>query len=80
VGIVSGGAAQFAAEARERGCEAFVTGETSHEAFHPALEAGINVFFAGHYSSETAGVKALARRLQDLFGIECFFISTDTGY
>jgi dinuclear metal center YbgI/SA1388 family protein len=79
VGIVSGGAAEFAVEAKERGCDALVTGETSHSAFHPAVEAGINVFFAGHYASETIGVKALARHLRDVFGIECGFIPTPTG-
>lgn len=79
IGIVSGGAAEFAVEASERGCDALVTGETSHAAHHPAVEAGINVFFAGHYASETVGVKALARHLRDRFGIECRFIPTPTG-
>ena len=80
VGIVSGAAADFAAEAKELGCDALVTGETSHTAYHLALEAGINVFFAGHYASETVGVKALARHLQRRFGIDCRFVSAPTGY
>ncbi len=80
IGIVSGGAADFAAEAKELGCEAFVTGETSHTAYHLAREAGINVMYAGHYASETVGVKALARHLRAKMSLECKFISAPTGY
>jgi dinuclear metal center YbgI/SA1388 family protein len=80
VGIVSGGAAEFAAEAKENGCDALVTGETSHSAYHLAKEAGINVFYAGHYATETVGVKALARHIRRRFGIDCRFVSAPTGY
>lgn len=80
IGVVSGGAAEFAAEAKEAGCDALVTGETSHTAYHAAVEAGINVFFAGHYASETVGVKALARHIRRRFGVDCRFVSAPTGY
>jgi dinuclear metal center YbgI/SA1388 family protein len=80
VGIVSGKAAEYAAEAKDLGCDAFITGETSHTAYHPAKEARINVFFAGHYASETVGVKALARHLGQRFSLDCRFISAPTGY
>jgi len=80
VGIVSGGAAEFAVEAKALGCDAFVTGETSHSAYHPAKETGINVIYAGHYASETVGVKALARHLERKFGIECRFLPAPTGF
>jgi len=80
IGIVSGGAAVFAAEARDLGCDALITGETSHTAYHMAKEARINVFFAGHYASETVGVKALSRHLRDAFDLDCRFIAGPTGY
>ena len=80
VGIVSGEAADFAAEAKELGCEAFVTGETSHTAYHLAREARINVMYAGHYASETVGVKALARHLRTKMSLDCKFISAPTGF
>lgn len=80
VGIVSGGAAGFAPDAKALGCDALITGETSHSAYHPAVEARINVFFAGHYASETVGVKALARQLRRRFGIDCRFVPAPTGY
>jgi dinuclear metal center YbgI/SA1388 family protein len=80
IGIVSGGAAVFAAEAKDLGCDALITGETSHTAYHMAKEARINVFFAGHYASETVGVKALARHLRDVFHLDCRFIAAPTGF
>jgi dinuclear metal center YbgI/SA1388 family protein len=80
VGIVSGGAAEYAVEAKTLGCDAFITGETSHSAYHPAKEARINVIYAGHYASETVGVKALARHLGRKFGIDCRFIPAPTGF
>jgi dinuclear metal center YbgI/SA1388 family protein len=80
VGIVSGGAAEFAVEAKALGCEAFITGETSHSAYHAMKETGINVIYAGHYASETVGVKALARHLERKFGLECRFLPAPTGF
>ncbi len=80
IAIVSGGAAELAPEAKERGCDTFITGETSHVGYHLAKEAGINVIYAGHYASETVGVRALGRHLQRKFALTCKFISDPTGF
>lgn len=80
IGVISGGAADYAAAAKELGCDAFVTGETSHVAYSLAKEAGIHVIYAGHYASETVGVKALARHLKSRFDIETRFVPAPTGY
>ncbi|MEJ2721531.1 MAG: Nif3-like dinuclear metal center hexameric protein [bacterium] len=80
VGIVSGAASEFAAEARDLGCQAFLTGETSHIAYHVAKEARINVVYAGHYATEAVGVKALADHLRRRFTLECRFVAAPTGY
>ena len=80
IGVISGGAADFAATAKELGCDAFVTGETSHVAFNLAKEAGIHVIYSGHYASETVGVKALARHLKSRFDLETRYIPAPTGY
>lgn len=80
VAVCSGGAAALTAEAKDRGCDTFVTGETSHVAYHIAKEAKINVIYAGHYASETVGVKALGRHLTKRFGLVCRFINAPTGY
>ena len=79
VAIVSGGAAGQAGEAAALGADTFVTGETSHSHFYAALDHGLNVIFAGHYASETVGLKALGRHLNGRFGLETVFIDLPTG-
>jgi putative NIF3 family GTP cyclohydrolase 1 type 2 len=64
LGIVSGGAAGDVVAAAEAGLDAFLTGEPSTPFAEP-FERGINALFAGHYMTETVGVKLLARELRD---------------
>jgi len=45
------------------GIDAFITGEAPHWAAIAAEELGINLLLAGHYATETFGVKALAAHL-----------------
>ncbi|RPI53849.1 MAG: Nif3-like dinuclear metal center hexameric protein [Chloroflexi bacterium] len=79
VGIISGGAARFVDQAAAAGVDAYLTGETSHGAFHDAQELGMNVIFGGHYATETAGLKALAEHLATHFGLETVFLDLPTG-
>ena len=79
IGIVSGNGAAAAEEAARAGCDTLLTGETSHSAFHPAREAAINLVFAGHYASETVGLRALDRHVRAQFGVKGTFISAPTG-
>ena len=78
--IVSGAAADLVAEAAETGVDAFVTGETSHVAWHQARELGVNVVFAGHYATETLGVRALGDHLSGEIGVQTMFLDAPTGY
>jgi len=78
--VVSGAAAELIPEAAAAGVDAFVTGETSHTAFHQARERGMNVVFAGHYATETLGVRALGDHLAERFGLETVFLDAPTGY
>jgi dinuclear metal center YbgI/SA1388 family protein len=80
VAIVSGGGAAFAEAAARAGCDTLLTGESSHAAVNPAREAGINLIFAGHYATETVGLEALRRHLQERFGLSTTFLSAPTGY
>jgi putative NIF3 family GTP cyclohydrolase 1 type 2 len=43
-----------------------------------ALEAGIHVIFLGHYHSETPGVRAVGRFLEERLGLETHFIDEPT--
>lgn len=79
VAIVSGGGISHAREAAALGADTFVTGETSHAHFYEAVELGMNVLFAGHYATETVGLKALGRHLNGKFGLETVFIDLPTG-
>jgi dinuclear metal center YbgI/SA1388 family protein len=79
VALISGGAMSMVDQVIEAGCDAFVTGETTHELYHFIRESGLNVICAGHYASETVGLKALARHLADKFGLETTFIDLPTG-
>ncbi len=79
VGCVSGGAAFLLDQVAQAGFDTFVTGETSHSFFHYAAEWGLNVIYGGHYATETLGVKALARHLENRFDVETLFLHIPTG-
>lgn len=79
VGIVTGAAGGMIAEAKDAGCDTFITGEGSHHTFFDAMEIGVNVFFAGHYATETFGVKALAERTARQFDLPWEFRDHPTG-
>jgi dinuclear metal center YbgI/SA1388 family protein len=78
--IVSGGAAWAAEEAIESGCDAYLTGESSHNVYHTAIEGPINIIYAGHYASETPGVKALGNYIEETFAIPSVFVDVPTGF
>jgi len=73
IGIVSGGAAKHLDDAIAAGLDAFVTGEPREPAMNDALENNIHFLAAGHYATETFGVRALGDRLAAEFGIKHLF-------
>jgi putative NIF3 family GTP cyclohydrolase 1 type 2 len=56
-----------------------IVGEGPHHTAVEARELGIVVLYAGHYATETLGVRALGDSLSDRFGIASTFISAPTG-
>lgn len=79
VAIVSGGAPFEALEALADGIDLYITGEPSHSIYHYMLEGGMNFVAAGHYATETWGVKAVAEKAQAELGLETLFIDVPTG-
>lgn len=79
VGIISGAASGDVTQAISEGLDCFISGEIKHEVYHQALENKITVIAAGHYQSETFGVKSVMEKLQSESTIECFFLETPTG-
>jgi dinuclear metal center YbgI/SA1388 family protein len=73
IGVVSGGAAKHLDAAIAAGLDAFVTGEPREPAMNDARESGIHFLAAGHYATETFGVRALGDRLAAEFGIRHIF-------
>ena len=74
VAIVSGGAASRLDQAAAEGYDAFVTGEPKENVMADAREAGIHFIAAGHYATETFGVRRLGDLLADRFGVEHVWI------
>jgi len=79
VAVVTGGAGNELAQAAAAGADTFITGEGSHWTYAAALELGINVFYGGHYLTETFGVKALAARLSRKFRVPWVFLDVPSG-
>jgi len=78
VAVLTGSGADWIDEAREAGVDAFVTGEGKGKAYHEAREAGLNVLLAGHYATETFGVRALRERVES-WGVETTYLDHPTG-
>lgn len=78
VGIVTGSGVDWLAEAEQAGVDAFVTGEGKHRVYHEARERELTVILAGHYATETGGVRAVGERLAE-WGVETRFVDVPTG-
>jgi dinuclear metal center YbgI/SA1388 family protein len=79
VGIVTGSAWHVIKECHKEDIDLFVSGESSHSAYHLAKDLKINAIFMGHYATETFGVKALQTRLEKYFDISTVFLHEPTG-
>jgi dinuclear metal center YbgI/SA1388 family protein len=74
IGIVSGGASKQIADAVAMGLDAYLTGEPSEPAMADAHEGQIHFFAAGHYATETFGVRRLGELIAERFAVEHRFI------
>jgi dinuclear metal center YbgI/SA1388 family protein len=79
IGIATGGAGAEIAKAAAAGIDTFITGEGPHWSFTAAEELRVNLFYAGHYATETFGVKALAGHLAHKLALPWQFIDHPTG-
>ena len=78
IGVVTGGAGDDLKLAADEGVDTFITGEGPHWTYALAEEYGINVFYGGHYATETFGVKALAAHLSKKFKLPWTFLDHPT--
>jgi dinuclear metal center YbgI/SA1388 family protein len=79
LGICTGGAGSELPQAAAEGVDTFITGEGPHWTYALAEEHRVNAFYAGHYATETFGVKALAAELGRKFRLPWVFLDHPTG-
>ena len=79
VGLVTGGAADILHQAREEKLDCYITGEGANHHFHEAIEGDCVLILAGHYATETGGVKAVGRHLAEKFNLKTEFLDYPTG-
>jgi putative NIF3 family GTP cyclohydrolase 1 type 2 len=72
--IVSGAGAGYLAQAAVAGADAFLTGEPAEPAMAQAREAGVHFIAAGHYATETFGVRRLGEHLAERFDVRHVFL------
>lgn len=79
VGLVTGGAGSEIAAVAAAGVDTFLTGEAPHWAYPLAHELGLNLILAGHYATETFGVRALAEKTATTFSLDWEFYDHPSG-
>ena len=80
LGLITGGAGAEIAAAAALGIDTFLTGEGPHWSYTLAEELGVNVIYAGHYATETFGVRALGEWLEREFQLPpAVFIDHPSG-
>jgi dinuclear metal center YbgI/SA1388 family protein len=80
-GICTGAGADSSSlrEAAERRLDTIIVGEGPHHTAVEARELGIVVLYAGHYATETLGIRALGEAIATRFGIPSTFVDAPTG-
>ena len=63
IGLCSGGAGEFAEEAKRLGCDLYLTGEASWGDVIAAENVGMKMICAGHYETEVFGIRAVAKAM-----------------
>jgi dinuclear metal center YbgI/SA1388 family protein len=74
LGVISGAAAGSLDDAIALGLDGFLTGEPSEHSMADARESGIHFIAAGHYATETFGIRRLGEIVAERFGVEHRFI------
>lgn len=75
----SGASSSTLAEAAAIGADTLIVGEGPHHTAVAAMDAGLCIAYAGHYATETFGVQAVARAIEDRFDIPWVFLDLPSG-
>ena len=74
-----GASADTLEESVATGVDTLIVGEGPHWTAVEADELGISIIYAGHYATETLGVRALAQHLAEQFSIDWVPVHAPTG-
>ncbi len=74
IALISGGSCSFWEIAHQAGAELFVCGDMKESMVRKIEETGLNVLVAGHYHTETLGIKALSHLIREKFKLEVSYI------
>jgi putative NIF3 family GTP cyclohydrolase 1 type 2 len=75
----AGASSETLHEAAGAGVDTLIVGEGPHHTAVEAAELGIAMLYAGHYATETLGVRALGAELERHFNLPWTFIAAPTG-
>lgn len=75
----AGVSAETLKEAAAMEVDTLIVGEGPHWTAVSAEESGLAIIYAGHYATETLGVRALAQHLSEKFSLPWSFIEAPTG-
>jgi dinuclear metal center YbgI/SA1388 family protein len=80
VAVVTGDGSGYVDEAAAKDVDVLVTGEAKQKTYHEAREVDLTVVLAGHYATETFGVRNLQALVEDWDEpIEATFFDVPTG-
>jgi len=79
VGVITGGAGSELQSMVDEGVNTFITGEGPHWSYPLAEELGVNIIYAGHYATETFGVRKLMDLIAEQFSMSKYFVFHPTG-
>jgi dinuclear metal center YbgI/SA1388 family protein len=75
----AGASAETLSEASTAGIDTLIVGEGPHWTAIHAEENELAIIYAGHYATETLGVRALAEHLAEKYKVPWSFVSAPTG-
>jgi putative NIF3 family GTP cyclohydrolase 1 type 2 len=75
IGIASGAGASMVHEAVSLGLDVLLTGEPAEHVMADAREGGLHFIAAGHYATETFGVRRLGELVAERFDVAHEFIA-----
>jgi dinuclear metal center YbgI/SA1388 family protein len=75
----AGASAETLREAAEQEIDTLIVGEGAHWTAVSAADSDLAILYAGHYATETLGVRALAEHVSEKFSIPWTFLQHPTG-